>query len=110
MHGVKRLESFESTWLIQHWGPFKARQTLNNRRRTQKKKELKSGNIGSKSAEFVVGSGSIVTFIHSLTQKEQHIRVRARGSKLQSKCKLLLVDTKVTVIFLNWQADVCFVH
>ena len=74
------------------------------------KKELKSGNIGSKPAEFVVGSGSIATFIHSLTLKKQHSRVRARGSKPQSKCQLLLVDTKVTAIFWNWQADVCFVH
>ena len=36
-------------------------QTLNNQRCSETKKELRSGNIKSKSAEFVVGSDSIVT-------------------------------------------------
>ena len=113
---------FESTWLIERFSPHhvlipsnigghsKLDKRWTNDEEPRKKKELKSGKIGSKSAEFVVGSGSIVTFIHSLTEKKQHISVRARGSKLQSKCHLLLVDTKVTAIFWNWQADVCFVH
>ena len=44
------------------------RQTLNNRRCSETRKGLRSGNIGSKSAEFVVGSQSIVSFTHPLTR------------------------------------------
>ena len=36
----------------------------------KKKKEERSENIGSKSADFVVGSDSIVALIHSLTEKD----------------------------------------
>ena len=45
---------------------------------------LRSENIGSKSAEFVVSLDSIVTPTHSLTQSEgQHNSLRRRHSKQQ---------------------------
>ena len=47
------------------------------------------GNIGSKSAEFVVGSDSLVTLTHSLTHSQgQHSSLRLRGSKLQKRNKI----------------------
>ena len=54
-------------------------------------KSLKSGNIGSKSAEFVVSSDSIVILTHSLTRSEgQYSSLRLRGSKYATKRKKLL--------------------
>ena len=47
----------------------------------------RSGNFGSKSAEFVEGSDSIVTLTHS---EGQHSNLRLRGSKLQ-KCYVYAV-------------------
>ena len=44
----------------------------------------RSGNIGSKSAELVEGSDSIVTLTHS---EGQHSSLRLRGSKLQKSSR-----------------------
>ena len=58
------------------------RQTLNKRRGFKEKNELRSGNIGLKSAKFVVGSDSIVTLSHL---KGQHSSLGLRSSKLQKR-------------------------
>ena len=83
VHGVKKLGSFESTWLIEVFSPHHeliptnigghsklSSTNVEQPTRNPEKKELRAGNIGSKSAEFVVGSHSIVTLIRSLAQKD----------------------------------------
>ena len=68
---LKPLKSFESTWQIEDFSSHHVLIPSNIRRDSKTKKELRSGNIGSKSTEFVMDSDSIVTYTlaHSLTWK-----------------------------------------
>ena len=68
---VKRLESFETTWQIEG---ISSDHVL-----------IPSNIRGHPKLEFVVGSDSIVTLTHSLTQTDNTVAY-ARGSKLQKNC------------------------
>ena len=70
LFGGLRTNSFESTWQIEHFSSDHVLIPSNKQRGSKTIKELRSGNIGSKSTKFVVGSDSIVTYPHSLTQKD----------------------------------------
>ena len=82
--GVKRLESFESTWQIEDFScdqvlipsNIRGHSKLSSKNVEQptlspKQKRVKIGDrIGSKPAGFVVGSDSIVTLTQSLFQRD----------------------------------------
>ena len=76
-------------------------QGLKNRRGSKTKKQLRWGNIGSKSTEFVVGSDSSVTYTHSLRQ----IAYSQSSPRDHSRKRPALVTTTVVKSCLNCHSN-----